>query len=414
MIALADVNNCYVSCERLWQPKYNGRPAVVLSNNDGCVIARSNEAKALGIKMGAVFHLIQPEIKVHNIAYFSSNYTLYGDMSARIMTNLARFSPNVEVYSIDECFLSLSGFDDLQSYAEQIRSTVIQNTGIPISIGVAPSKVLCKVANKLSKKSNGVMVLEGADHIEEVLKDYPVEDLWGIGRQYAHKLISMGIETAGQLRALPLDWVQKHMTIVGVRMWRELWGESCMPLKSALDPRKAMCTSRAFGKLTSEYEQLQEATVSYISRLAIKLRREKCCATIITVKLMTNRFRTDLPQANPNITIALAHPVNNTLDLTKVALEGLRKIFLRGYLYQKVEVMATGLIPESEVQLNLFTKYDGEKHDKLSKLMDSVNAYYGKGALRLAGEGMKQEWTLRRQFITPSFTTDWNDIIKTK
>ncbi len=414
MFALADVNNCYVSCERLFQPKYNGVPAVVLSNNDGCVIARSNEAKAIGIPMGAVFHLIREQVRDHNVAYFSSNYALYGDMSARIMTNLARFTPDVEVYSIDECFLGLHGHDNLQAYAEKIRETVIQNTGIPISIGVAPTKVLCKVANKKSKKANGVMVLDTDEKITETLSDYPVEDLWGIGRQYAHKLIAMGIETAGQLRDLPIDWVQKHMTIVGVRMWRELWGQSCIELKQSLDPKKAMCTSRAFGKVTEDYAHLQEATVSYISRLAVKLRREKLCTTVLTVKLHTNRFSASHKQAFPSITMPLAHPVNNTNDLVKVALEGLRKIFLRGYLYQKVEVMATGLIPETEVQMNLFNAYNGVKHDKISKVMDKLNFYYGKGTLKIATEGIQHKWTLRRQFLTPEYTTNWNDIIKTK
>lgn len=414
MVGLADCNNFYASCERLFQPKYNGVPVVVLSNNDGCVIARSNEAKAIGIKMGAVYYQIQDVLKQHNVGVFSSHYTLYGDMSARVMTNLARFTPEVEVYSIDECFLGFKGINNLQSYAEVIRETVIRNTGIPISLGVAPTKVLAKIANKLSKKANGVMILTEQDHITTILENYPVEDLWGIGREYAHKLIAMGIETAGQLRALPIDWMQKHMTIVGVRMWRELWGKSCIPLNLVLDRRKAMCTSRAFGKMTDDYKELQEATTSYISRLAYKLRKEKCCATIITVKLLTNRFKLNLPQATPTITIALPHPVNNTHDLVRTALEGLRKIYLRGYLYQKVEVMALGLIPEVEVQLNIFNEYKGIKHDKLSKIMDKLNAHYGTGTLRIATEGKDQRWTLRREFLSPEYTTSWKDIVKTR
>jgi len=414
MLAIADCNNFYASCERLFQPQYKSRPVVILSNNDGCVIARSDEAKAVGIKMGAVFYQIQEEIKKYNIAVFSSHYTLYGDISSRVMTNLARFSPDVEVYSIDECFFGLYGFDNLQSYAELIRTTVIRNTGIPISIGVAPTKVLAKVANKLSKKANGVMILDTQAKITETLKNYPVEDLWGIGRQYAHKLITMGIETAGQLRDLPVDWVQTNMTIVGVRMWRELWGQSCIPLNLVLDRKKAMCTSRAFGKLTDDYTELREATTSYISRLAVKLRREKCCATAITVKLQTNRFNPNHRQTFPSITIALPNPVNNTHDLVRTALEGLRKIYVRGYLFQKVEVMATGLIPETEVQLNMFSPYKGIEHDKLSKVMDKLNFHYGAGTLRMATEGTKQRWTLRREFLSPEYTTNWKDIIKTK
>ncbi|RYD87368.1 MAG: DUF4113 domain-containing protein [Sphingobacteriales bacterium] len=224
----------------------------------------------------------------------------------------------------------------------------------------------------------------------------------------------MGIETAGQLRELPLDWVQANMTIVGVRIWRELWGESCMPLRLALDSKKAMCTSRAFGKLTGDYQELREATTSYISRLAVKLRREKCCTTAITVKLQTNRFNLGHRQTFPSITIALPHPVNNTHDLVRTALEGLRKIYARGFLFQKVEVMATGLIPETETQLNMFSCYKGAEHDKLSRVMDRLNGYYGKGTLRMASEGASHRWTLRREFLSPEYTTNWKDIIKTK
>ena len=414
MFGLADCNNFYASCERLFQPQLNGMPIVVLSNNDGCVIARSNEAKALGVKMGAVFYQIKNLIAQHQIAVFSSHYTLYGDMSARVMTNLARFTPEVEVYSIDECFLGLQGYSNLEAYGHLVRNTVIKNTGIPISLGIAPTKVLAKVANKTAKKNNGVMVLDTDDKIKQILTTYPVEDLWGIGRQYAHKLIAMGIETAEQLRNLPIDWVQTHMTIVGVRMWRELWGESCIPLELTLDRKKAMCTSRAFGKLTGDYTELREATASYMSRLALKLRREQCCATAITVKLQTNRFNPNHRQFFPSITLALPHPVNNTHDLVRTALEGLRKIYVRGYLFQKVEVMATGLIPETEVQLNMFSEYKGASHDKLSKIMDNLNAHFGAGTLRMATEGQKQRWTLRREFLSPAYTTNWNDIIKTK
>ncbi|MCX2574975.1 Y-family DNA polymerase [Pedobacter sandarakinus] len=414
MFALADCNNFYVSCHRLFQPQCNGVPVVVLSNNDGCVIARSNEAKACGIAMGAPFFKIRAEIEQYNIAVFSSHYTLYGDISARVMTNLARFTPNVEVYSIDECFLGLNGFDNLNVYANEIRNTVINNTGIPISVGVAPTKVLAKVANKTSKKHHGVMVLQTEDEIESALADYPVEDLWGVGKQFAHKLIRGGIETAAQFRALPVDWVQTHMTVVGVRLWRELWGESCIPLKTMLDPKKGMCTSRAFGKLTGDYSQLKEATANYAARLAGKLRREQLCTTVLSVRLLTNKFIDQELQAYPSITIPLAHPINNTTEMIQAALWGLKKIFLRGYMYQKVEVNATGLIPESEVQLNMFAAFKGAKYNKVSQVLDQLNTHYGAGTLRMAGEGHNQKWTMKRGFLKPHYTTNWNDIIKVK
>ncbi|KQN35811.1 hypothetical protein ASE92_06600 [Pedobacter sp. Leaf41] len=414
MFALADCNNFYASCHRLFEPQYNGVPVVVLSNNDGCVIARSDEAKTCGIKMGAPFFKIKDEIAKHNIAVFSSHYTLYGDISARVMTNLARFTPDVEVYSIDECFLGLKGYDCLQNYGKEMRDTVIQHTGIPISVGIAPTKVLAKVANKTSKKHNGVMVLETEEQISKALVDYPVEDLWGVGRQFSHKLIKEGIETAAQFRALPMAWVQAHMTIVGLRMWRELWGESCIPLKTMLDPKKGMCTSRAFGKLTTDYAELKEATSSYAARLGVKLRREGLCASVISVRLLTNKFGSAALEAFPSITMPLEHPVNNTLDLVKVALLGLQKIYLRGYMFQKVEVTATGLIPEAEVQLNIFSEYKGLKHDRVSQVLDQLNLHYGAGTLRLAGEGGQQKWKMKRQFLKPCYTTNWNDIIKVR
>lgn len=387
---------------------------MVLSNNDGCVIARSNEAKNCGIRMGAPYFKIRHEIKKYDIAVFSSHYTLYGDISARVMTNLARFTPEVEVYSIDECFLGLSGVRNLSSYAKCIRETVIKNTGIPVSVGIAPTKVLAKVANKTSKKCNGVMVLETQEQIDAALADYPVEDLWGIGRQFSHKLIKDGIETAAQFRNLPMNWVQSNMTIVGLRIWRELWGHSCLPLRTVLDPKKGMCTSRAFGKLTSDYNELKEATASYAARLGTKLRREKLCATVVSVRLLTNKFGPEALSAFPAITIPLEHPVNNTIDLVKIALFGLKKIYLRGYLFQKVEVTATGLIPETEVQLNIFSEFKGKKHDQVSKIIDQLNSHYGTGTLKMAGEGINQKWTMKRQFLCPSYTTNWNDIIKVK
>jgi DNA polymerase V len=258
------------------------------------------------------------------------------------------------------------------------------------------------------------MVLETQEQIADALRDYPVEDLWGVGRQHSHKLIRGGIETAAQFRALPIDWVQTNMTIVGVRMWRELWGESCIPLKTVLDPKKGMCTSRAFGQMTGDYSQLKEATSSYAARLAVKLRREKLCTSVISVRLLTNRFKSEASQAYPCITIPLDHPVNNTIDLVRTALLGLKKIYMRGYLFQKVEVTATGLIPEEEVQLNLFNKFEGVKHDQISRVLDRLNMHYGAVTLRMAGAGINQKWSMKREFLRPNYTTDWNDIIKVK
>ena len=413
MFALVDCNNFYASCHRVWMPEHKTAPVIVLSNNDGCVIARSNEAKALGVQMGTPFFQLKDLIIEKNIVVFSSHYALYGDMSERVMNNLARFSPDVEVYSIDECFLKLNGFPDLESYMFKIRETIIKNSGIPVSVGCAKTKTLAKLANKLAKKGNGVCLLDTEDKINNALLTYPVEDVWGIGRQYAKKLIALNIDTAEKFRNMPIEWVNKNMSVVGVRMWRELKGESCLQLKTVLEPKKGMCTSRAFGKLTDDYEQLVEATTSYVSRLAYKLRREKLCTNVLSVRLLTNRFRTDLEQAFPAITIALEYPINNTPDLVKAALKGLKKIFIKGYKYQKVEVMATGLIPESEVQLNIFSTYNGA-NNKLSQVLDKLNTHYGKGTIRIASEGIAKKWDMKRTFLTPDYTNSWEDIIKVK
>lgn len=411
MFVLVDCNNFYASCHRVWMPQYRNSPVIVLSNNDGCVIARSNEAKALDIKMGTPFFELKDLIKEKGIVVFSSHYSLYGDMSERVMNNLARFSPDVEVYSIDECFLKLDGFNDLENYLIRIRETVIKNTGIPVSVGCAPTKTLAKLANKLAKKSNGVVLLDTDTKIDEAVKNYPVEDVWGIGRQYANKLISLKIDTADKFRNMPIEWVNKNMSIVGVRIWRELRGESCLHLKTYLEPKKAMCTSRAFGKLTDIYEELEEATSSYTARLAVKLRREKLCTNVLSIRLLTNRFRTDLQQTYPSITIKLDHPINSTPDLVKVAISGLKRIFVKGYKFQKVEVTATSLIPESEVQLNIFSPYNG-RNNKLSKVLDNLNKYYGKGTIRIASEGLIKKWDMRRGYLTADYTNSWDDIIK--
>lgn len=414
MIALVDCNNFYASCERLFRPELNGRPVVVLSNNDGCVIARSNEAKTLGVKMGAVFYMIEDELKRNNVNIFSSNYALYGDISARVMTNLARFSPEVEVYSIDECFLNLKGFNDLYNYAHEIRNSIIQNTGIPVSVGIAPSKTLAKVANKLCKTSGGVRVLDSEEAIKNALRDYDVGDLWGVGRAYANKLRKEGVETAEDLRNKPIGFINDRLTIKGVRMWNELWGRPCLPLADTLDRKKGLCCSRSFGKMTGNIEQLLEAAASYASRLSFKLRKDGSCASVISVRLMTNRFKPDHPQIYPSISISLKHPVNNTLDIVEAAIQGLKAIYVQGYLFQKVEVMATGLIPENEVQLNLFSKWNGSVNNKISQVMDKINKHYGEGTLRIAAEGNQQKWAMRRNYLSPEYTTKWTDIIKVR
>jgi DNA polymerase V len=413
MYALVDANNFYVSCERLFRPELNTRPVVVLSNNDGCAISRSNEAKALGIKMGVPYFQIKALVAQHHIAIFSSNYTLYADISARIMNNLARFSPEVEVYSIDECFLGLTGISNLPNYAQTLRSTVVRNTGIPVSVGIAHTKTLAKLANKLAKKSpSGICVLQSEEEITNALTNFPIGDLWGIGRAYHKKLALENVFTAAQLRAQAPAWIKHMLTIQGLRLYHELWGRPCIPLKEVLDRKQGICTSRSFGKLTNNLEELIEATTAYTSRLAEKLRADKSCATLLHVQLLTNRFRHDLPQYNPYISLPLAHPISNTPDLIKAAISGVKALYSPRYQYSKVMVMATGLIPEQEVQLHLFSPWNGPKNNAVSTLMDKLNTHYGSGTIRMASEGYKKYWAMKRENVSPNYTTAWDDILR--
>lgn len=412
MYALVDCNSFYVSVERVFQPQYRKVPTLVLSNNDGCVIARSEEVKALGIKMGAQYHKILPEIAHFGIKCFSSNYTLYADMSARVMNNLARFSPQLEIYSVDEAFLGLFGFPDIYNYCRKIKTTIEHNTGIPVGVGIGPTKVLAKVANKLAKRSNGVCLLESPQQISTALNSFDIADVWGIGRQYAQKLNHYGIHTAAKFIELPLHWVERNMTVTGARIWRELKGESCIPLQDSFDPKKVIGTAKGFGKLTDDLEELKEATADYTARLAAKLRKEHLCTSVISLRLLCNPFRPDLPQYNPSLSFSLNHPINNTIELCKAAQYALSKVYKPGFLFQKVEITFTGLIPESEVQLQLFAGYHSEKHNQVSTAMDELNHRFGTGTIRTAAAGSQHSWAMKQNHLSRNYTTDWGEILQ--
>lgn len=336
MIALVDCNNFYASCERAFNPNWNNRPVVVLSNNDGCVIARSNEAKALGIKMGVPAYQIKNEIERYGIGVFSSNYTLYGDMSNRVMTMLSSYSPNIEVYSIDECFLDFSGFEryDLKEYGEEIVRTVSKGTGIPVSMGIAPTKTLAKVANKFAKKYKGykgVCIIDTEEKRIEALKRTEIGDVWGIGHRYTKRLALYGVSTAYDFAQMPKAWVRQQMTVVGERTWKELNGEPCIDLELVTPDKKQICTSRAFGEAISEIEGLEEAVSSYASICAGKLRKQRSCAQVLMVFIHTNNFREDLPQYFQNCVVKLPVPTNNTPEIVHYALIALRNIYRKGY-----------------------------------------------------------------------------------
>ncbi len=415
MFALADANNFYASCERVFQPQYKNVQIVVLSNNDGCVIARSAEAKAIGIKMGVPLFQIEREIKQHNIAVFSSNYTLYGDMSARIMGTLLDFTPDLEIYSVDEAFLSISGFDNLKEYGKGIVQTTTQNTGIPVSLGIAPTKTLAKAANKFAKKHkayDGVCLIDTDEKRIKALKLTAIGDVWGIGRRNERKLQAQGVNTAFDFTQLSQSWVRKYMTVVGERTWKELQGEPCIELEQVPNDKKQICTSRAFGKTQNTLEGLNEAVATYASICSQKLRQQNSCAASLMVFIHTNNFREDLPQYYQNCVVKLPVPSNSTFEIVHYALEALSKIFKTGYEYKKAGVIITEIVPKDAVQLNLFDKVDRQKHDRLMKVIDKYNKGFSRDLLTVAIQGTQRTWNLQRNLLSPCFSTRLSDIIQ--
>jgi DNA polymerase V len=414
MFALCDCNNFYASAERLFNPSLNGKPVVVLSNNDGCVIARSEEAKRCGIKMADPEFLIRDMIKEHDVHVFSSNYVLYGDISERVMHNLSRWFPRLDVYSVDEAFGWLGGVTDLHNYIPQVRKEVVRNTGIPVSIGVAPSKTLAKLANKLAKKGSGSLVLDTPEAIREAVKDYPIHDLWGVGRKYYEKLTAIGIKTVGQLRELPEQWFKQHMTIQGQRMYNELWGRPCIPFDNMPESAKCVSMTRSFRNYVEDIDTLNESITQHASGVGEKLRKANLRCLYLQVFLYTNEHREDHPQHFPSYTHKLAVASNNAHDMVRIATTVTRMIFESGMKYRKSGVIATGLVHESELQLNLFRTHDGGKLDALSKTIDTVNLAYGRHTVRMASEGYTKEWSLKRDFLSKEYTTNWDDIVKVK
>ena len=419
MIALVDCNNFYASCERAFNPNWNNRPVVVLSNNDGCVIARSNEAKALGIKMGVPAYQIKNEIERYGIGVFSSNYTLYGDMSNRVMTMLSSYSPNIEVYSIDECFLDFSGFEryNLKEYGEEIIRTVSKGTGIPVSMGIAPTKTLAKVANKFAKKYKGykgVCIIDTEEKRIEALKRTEIGDVWGIGHRYTKRLALYGVSTAYDFAQMPKAWVRQQMTVVGERTWKELNGEPCIDLELVTPDKKQICTSRAFGEAISEIEGLEEAVSSYASICAGKLRKQRSCAQALMVFIHTNNFREDLPQYFQNCVVKLPLPTNNTPEIVHYALIALRNIYRKGYFFKKAGVIIIDIVPDSAIQQNMFDNVDRERQKKLMKVVDRLNSGFNRNNLTLAVQGGRRKWKLKQELLSPCYTTRLSDIINIK
>jgi len=413
---MVDCNNFYASCERVFDPRLEGRPVVVLSNNDGCVIARSNEAKALGIAMGEPAYKREGFFARNGVHVFSSNYALYGDMSARVMRILAGFAAETEVYSIDECFLLLRGLSiaSLMQTAREIRRTVRQWTGIPVCVGIARTKTLAKVANRLAKKESGdgVRLLEDEKDIDGVLQNLQTGDVWGIGRRNARYLLACGMRTALDLKGRDDDWVRRHLTVTGLRTVLELRQIPCIALEDAPPPARSLVCSRSFGTRIESLASLEEAVSAYVQRAGEKLRRKGLVAGAVQVFLETNRFQPG-PQYAGSRCRALPAPTASTLDLHGPALEILRDIHKPGYKYQKAGVILLDLCPASGRQLSFLEPRDEEKkrRDSLMRVMDRINTVYGRGALTLAASGLgKKEWHMRQERRSPSYTTSWNEL----
>lgn len=416
MFALVDCNNFYASCERAFNPSLIGRPVVVLSNNDGCVIARSNEAKAIGIKVAQPAFHIKELIEKNNVAVFSSNYNLYGDMSQRVMNTLTTFSPEIEIYSIDEAFLCLRGFNrvDLFEYANKIRKTTTKNTGIPVSVGVATTKTLAKVANHYAKKrpeNNGVYLIDSDAKRVESLKDFDIGDVWGVGYQYDKFLRKYGVRTAYDLTQAPPEWVRKHMSVVGLRTQKELLGIPCHELEGKAPAKKAICTSRSFGEMQTELKVIEEAVSTFASRCSFKLRKQKTCANNLTVFLNTNLFRNDLPQYSASRVFTLPTATNSSIEIVHYAIIALRSIYKTGYRFKKAGVIVSGISSEDGVQTSLFDNIDRDKHSNTMHAIDLLNSRYGRDVVKLAAQGVGRKWKLRQEKLSPSYTTCCTDIL---
>lgn len=416
MYALVDCNNFYASCERVFNPSLIGVPIVVLSNNDGCVIARSNEAKALGIPMGEPAFKMKEVIEENGVAVFSSNYTLYGDMSARVMQTLSTFVPEMEVYSIDEAFLNLHGFEhlDLAAFGRKIVRVTTKNTGIPVSIGIAPTKTLAKVANKFAKKYKGykgACVIDTEEKRIKALQKFDIRDVWGIGRRYGKLLEYHGVRTAYDLTQRSASWVRKNMTVVGERMWNELRGIPCIELENQPSAKKQICTSRSFGSKLTAFEDVAEAVANHAASCAAKLRRQKSCAAGMLVFIMTNPFAERDPQYVNSRHFKLSVPTSDSGEIIAHAKRLLAEIFRTGYAYKKAGVIITEIVPDAPIQADLFDRVDRDRQKRLMKAIDELNDGYGTNKVRSAAQGYGKKWKLKNEQLSPCYSTKLTDII---
>jgi len=409
-IALVDCNSFYVSCERLFNPKIRNKPVVVLSSNDGCIISRSTEAKALGIKMGEPYFKAKDIILKNNIYVFSSNYSLYGDLSRRVMRTLKRFNCKMEIYSIDEAFLDLSNFPDneIEEVGKEIRSIVLQWTGIPTSIGIAKTKTLSKAANYIAKKKkSGVTNLIGVKDIDSILEEIKINDVWGVGKQLTKFYNNNGIHNAKQLKNISNTWIKKSCNVLGSRTAMELRGISCISLDVQNSKRKSCVVSRSFGKRVESFQELKESVTSYCLNAAEKIRSEFLIAKSITVFVRTSPFQNKGIYYSNSKTIDFPMATNNSIEIVKTALIGLKDIFKQGYKYQKTGIILSSL-SNADGNKNLFSSTKEDKINVLMKSIDKTNYRYGQSTLSLASAGVNKKLNMKKQYLSKINTADFN------
>ena len=417
MFALVDCNNFYASCERVFNPNLQHKPIVILSNNDGCIISRSDEAKKLGIPMGAPIFKYRILIANHNVKVFSSNYSLYGDMSSRVMSILKQFTPDIQVYSIDESFLKLEGFEDynLTDYGMLMKNRILKWTGIPTCAGIAPTKALSKVANKIARKypnqTNGVYVIDTELKRINALKWTKIKDIWGIGKKLSNRLATKGCKNAYDFTQLPESWVKSNMSVVESRLQRDLLGIPTLDLE-VQKSKKSIATTRTFEKPLKELDKIKERISTFAFVSGEKLRRQNSHCHMIIVILRSNYFREDLKQHYATKVISLPYPTNSSLVLSNYAIKAIEEVFKSGIAYKKAGIILTGLVPSNNYQLNIFD-WENSNHQPLMKAIDKIN-YRFSNKIKLANQDLKKTWKMKQDHLSPNYTTNLQDIIKVK
>ena len=418
MFALVDCNNFYASCERVFNPNLRNKPIAILSNNDGCVISRSDEAKVLGLPMGAPAFKYEKFFKANNIQVFSSNYPLYGDMSSRVMSILEQFTPDVEIYSIDEAFLEFKGFDDynFEDYGNQMRKRILKWTGIPTCVGIAPTKALSKVANKIARKfpneTKGVYVIDSEEKRIKALKWIQLKDVWGIGRGLQKRLSVKNCKTAYDFVQLSDTWIRKNFSITEWKLKKDLEGIPTLELDE-LKTKRAIATTRSFEYTFSDLENIKERISTFATSCAEKLRKQKSSCYIIIIMLSSDRHKKDLLQHRANTMVRLSYPTNSSLTISKNAVNAVTSIFKKGIKYKRAGVIVTGLVPTNNHQLHLF-EHEDPKHKPLMQTIDKLNTKYGDYKLKIANQDLERTWKMRQEHLSPRSTTNINEILKVK